>query len=64
MMAACYAVFTVITFFLNLFVPESPYWTLNFQSEKYEKIVRSVRWIYRNEQVQFILSLSIYTIYF
>lgn len=49
--AVFYAAFTVITFLLNLLVPESPYWTMNFQPEKHEKVSKSIRWIYRKEHV-------------
>lgn len=50
--AGIYGGLTVITFFLNYFVPESPYWIATFQSNRYDKIEKSMNWIYKKKTVR------------
>lgn len=50
-MADIFVVVSVIAIILVYFVPESPHWIMAFNPDKYDAAKKSLKWIYRDEEV-------------
>lgn len=50
--ALIFSILSVVSFLLILIVPESPYWIIAFRKGTSDQAERSIRWIYKNNEVK------------